>query len=343
MLKQVSFARQYAAARGPGRSMPAQPQHSSARPPPQSVEDRTSGMKKLDGYFPLYWDERTGGMFLEISRFDTDFLFNDRPVGRPRLERHRSRSRSAAAAAASSTSSASARASCWCRATSRSDRAARIRSSASRSRTRSRSRSSGASPSPAESNGRVLVDATDFFMRDLVNAAGRLRPGNYRLDRTRSAFYLPEHAQLPEEHRSRHDADVRQRADRRRWRRRRRPDPGSRADRRRRRRRWWWRRIRRRPVLGLRRQRHAVARSGDDARACVVRASCRTTTSSRASTIRAPVTAASRSSTTASRSANRSSSATSVVIACRRRIRTRRSASRSSRFSTGSIPARRKT
>ncbi len=32
-------------------------------------------MKKLDGYFPLYWDERTGGMFLEISRFDSDFLF----------------------------------------------------------------------------------------------------------------------------------------------------------------------------------------------------------------------------------------------------------------------------
>src|SRR5215204_2941582 len=43
---------------------------------PQSVEDRTAGLKKLDGYFPLYWDEKTGGMLLEISRFDTEFLFN---------------------------------------------------------------------------------------------------------------------------------------------------------------------------------------------------------------------------------------------------------------------------
>jgi hypothetical protein len=34
-------------------------------------------------------------------------------------------------------------------------------------------------------------------MRDLVNAAGRLRPGNYRLDRTRSAFYLPNTKNFP--------------------------------------------------------------------------------------------------------------------------------------------------
>ena len=49
----------------------------------------------------------------------------------------------------------------------------------------------------AESPGRILVDATDFFLRDLVNAAGRLRPGNYRLDRTRSAFYLPNTRNFP--------------------------------------------------------------------------------------------------------------------------------------------------
>ena len=43
----------------------------------------------------------------------------------------------------------------------------------------------------AESSGRVLVDATDFFLRDVHGAGGALRPGNYRVDRTRSAFYLP--------------------------------------------------------------------------------------------------------------------------------------------------------
>ena len=32
-------------------------------------------MQKMDGYFPLYWDERTGSLLLEIPRFDTDFLY----------------------------------------------------------------------------------------------------------------------------------------------------------------------------------------------------------------------------------------------------------------------------
>src|SRR6185436_12910908 len=36
-----------------------------------------------------------------------------------------------------------------------------------------------------------------FFLRDLVNAAPRLRPGNYRIDRTRSAFYLPNTRNFP--------------------------------------------------------------------------------------------------------------------------------------------------
>ena len=49
----------------------------------------------------------------------------------------------------------------------------------------------------AESGGRILVDATDFFLRDVANAAGSLRPGNYRLDRTRSAFYLPNTRNFP--------------------------------------------------------------------------------------------------------------------------------------------------
>src|SRR5450631_2345922 len=40
-----------------------------------SIDERVSGMQKLDGYFPLYWDERTGSLFIEIPRFDTEFLY----------------------------------------------------------------------------------------------------------------------------------------------------------------------------------------------------------------------------------------------------------------------------
>ena len=45
-----------------------------------------------------------------------------------------------------------------------------------------------------EENGKVLVDATNFFIRDAHNVIGRLKrgnQGNYSLDKTRSAFYLP--------------------------------------------------------------------------------------------------------------------------------------------------------
>jgi hypothetical protein len=43
----------------------------------------------------------------------------------------------------------------------------------------------------AETSGRVLVDATDFFVRDAYGASECLRPGSYRVDRTVSAIYMP--------------------------------------------------------------------------------------------------------------------------------------------------------
>src|SRR5688572_13609135 len=148
---------------------PAQQAQRPAAPP--SIEDRTSGLKKLDGYFPLYWDERTGGMLLEIARFDTEFLFNsglsaglgsndiglDRGGGGgsrvvqfqrvgPRImlvQGNQSfRSSSKNPLERKSVEDSFAKSIIW------------------------------GFTVAAESNGRVLVDATDFFMRDLVNAAG---------------------------------------------------------------------------------------------------------------------------------------------------------------------------
>ena len=59
-----------AAQQGPGRGGAAP----AAGPPPR-IEERTAGMQRIDGYFPLYWDDRTGNLWLEISRFDTEFLY----------------------------------------------------------------------------------------------------------------------------------------------------------------------------------------------------------------------------------------------------------------------------
>src|SRR5258708_2665844 len=44
--------------------------------PIPSIEARTARMQKIDGFFPLYWDERTGSMFVEIPKLETDVLLN---------------------------------------------------------------------------------------------------------------------------------------------------------------------------------------------------------------------------------------------------------------------------
>ncbi|RYZ30851.1 MAG: DUF5117 domain-containing protein, partial [Sphingobacteriales bacterium] len=53
----------------------------------------------------------------------------------------------------------------------------------------------------AESNGHLLVDATEFVLRDVMKIASRIRgmrQGNYSLDKTRSAFYLPQSKNFPQ-------------------------------------------------------------------------------------------------------------------------------------------------
>jgi hypothetical protein len=48
----------------------------------ESIETRTAGLKKLDGFFPLYWESKTGKLLLEIPSFDQDFLYLDQlPYG----------------------------------------------------------------------------------------------------------------------------------------------------------------------------------------------------------------------------------------------------------------------
>ena len=46
-----------------------------SRPEVQTFAERTAGLRKIDGFFPLYWDEHTGKMWLEIDRFDQELLY----------------------------------------------------------------------------------------------------------------------------------------------------------------------------------------------------------------------------------------------------------------------------
>src|SRR5262249_12107845 len=43
--------------------------------PTPTIEARTSGMQKLDGYLPLYWDDKTGSLWMEINKFGTELLY----------------------------------------------------------------------------------------------------------------------------------------------------------------------------------------------------------------------------------------------------------------------------
>jgi hypothetical protein len=40
-----------------------------------TINEKTEGMMQMDGYVPVYWDADTGTLWLEVSRFDTNFLY----------------------------------------------------------------------------------------------------------------------------------------------------------------------------------------------------------------------------------------------------------------------------
>jgi hypothetical protein len=158
----------------------------------RTIEDRTASMRKLDGFFPMYWDSAGGQLFMEIPRLNTEVLHvmgvgaglgsNDIGIDRgglmgsrivffersgPRVmmvqPNYDFRSSSANAAEVRSVRDAFARSVLW------------------------------GFQVAAESDGgrRVLVDMTDFLVRDGNSLAQRLTPGSYRLDNTRSAIYMP--------------------------------------------------------------------------------------------------------------------------------------------------------
>lgn len=171
-------------------ALAAQPSESSV----PTIEKKVAGMTKLDGYFPLYWDSREGALWLEIPRLNTDFLYvtglaaglgsNDIGLDRGQagdtavvyfertgnkvfLVRRNEDFRSTSADAAERRS---------------------VEDSFAKSVL-------AGFPVAAESDGRVLVNATSFFVRDGYGALPAL--GKYRVDDGRSAVYLPRTKAFP--------------------------------------------------------------------------------------------------------------------------------------------------
>ncbi|MFO0363176.1 MAG: zinc-dependent metalloprotease [Acidobacteriota bacterium] len=164
-----------------------------------SIAEKTAGMTRMDGLFPLYWDAKSGSLFLEVSRWGEEFLLytslpaglgsNDvgldrGQTGRARVVRfervgpkillieanRRYRSSSSEAAEQRAVADSFASTVHW-----------------------------GFAPA-AEEGARVLVDATAFFVRDGHEAAAavrRAKAGSYRVDAGRSAVWLERTKSFP--------------------------------------------------------------------------------------------------------------------------------------------------
>ncbi len=165
-------------------------------PPPsdaQTFASRTARLHKIDGFIPLYWDEHTGKMWLEIDGFDQEFLYItalSAGVGSNELGLDRGSMREPQVVQFERSgprvllieSNYKFRAPGGDPAAQRAERDSFARSTL------------WGFEVAADDGGRVLVDATNFFLRDADGVAERLqqqKQGQYHLDPTRSAFYAP--------------------------------------------------------------------------------------------------------------------------------------------------------
>ena len=164
-----------------------------------TIQEKTQSLQNYPGYFPFYWDAPDGKLWLEIPRLDTEFLYyttlaagagsNDigldrGRLGEPRVVEFRRSGPKILLVALNQQYRAVT--------DDPNERAAVAESFAE-------SVLAGFTVA-AEQDGRVLVDASDFLLSDAFGVADIIKQtqqGNFSLDRSRSAFYLPRTKNFP--------------------------------------------------------------------------------------------------------------------------------------------------
>ncbi|MFZ3330956.1 MAG: zinc-dependent metalloprotease, partial [Candidatus Acidiferrales bacterium] len=168
--------------------------------PLPAIGEKTADMQKLPGFFTYYWDAREGKIWLQIDKWNTEFLYveslpygvgsNDIGLDRgqpgetqvvhfersgPRVllvaENERYRAVTDDPMQREAVKQAFAQSVLW------------------------------GFDAAAEDGDAVLVDATNFFLRDGHNIAAKLQAthqGSYRVDPSRCAIYLPRTKNFPE-------------------------------------------------------------------------------------------------------------------------------------------------
>jgi len=164
-----------------------------------AIAEKTKDAQKLAGYFNLYWDTKAGKLWLEIDKWDSEFLYqsglpagigsNDIGLDRGQLGETRivrfERSGPKVLLVQENLNF---------RAVSDDPYEKRaVHDSFAKSVL-------WGFTAAAEENSHVLVDATDFYLRDahaVTAALKRAKQGAYRLDGSRSAIYLPNTKNFP--------------------------------------------------------------------------------------------------------------------------------------------------
>ena len=178
----------------------ATPAATAAQDTPPTIEARTQGMEHIEGFFDLYWDEATGSLFWEIPELETEFLYQismgsglgSNPVG---IDRGQLRGTHVLMARKIGPRILLMEPNY--RFVARSDNPTEVQAVRD-----------AFAPSvhwgfdvEAQTGDRVLVNATDFFLRDARGVIDQLRArgqGTFSLDAGRSAIHLPATASFPQ-------------------------------------------------------------------------------------------------------------------------------------------------
>lgn len=178
----------------------AQPRTSTEPQKVPTITEKVAGMEKFPGYFPFYWDAKSGKLWLEIDRWNTEFLYVESlPAGIGSndigLDRGQLGSSEIVRFDRSGPKILLVAVNYGFRATT--DNADEIRAV----RDAFAESTLWGFDVAAEESGRVLVDATTFYLRDVHQVAATLQrgqQGTFRLDSSRSAFYLPNTKNFPQ-------------------------------------------------------------------------------------------------------------------------------------------------
>ena len=163
------------------------------------MTEKTKNMKRYDGYFTYWWDATNGKIWLQVDKFNKEFLYvNSLPAGLGSNDIGLDRGLIGNTRIVSFNKVGKK---LFLVQSNYNYRASSADKNEQRAVKESFAQSTiGSFVIEEEEEGKVLVDATSFFLRDAQNVADRIRmmrQGNYIFNEARSAIYLPNTRNFP--------------------------------------------------------------------------------------------------------------------------------------------------